>query len=66
VRFAAQQKPHRPDIALSPRQVLRYLASLRARYPRTAPTVRHKQEPAKVERAKQVLGRLKKKRRPAG
>src|SRR5262245_47971244 len=55
-----------PDIALSPRQVLRYLASLRARYRRTAPTVRHKQDPAKVERAKQILAGLKKKRRQAG
>jgi transposase len=55
----------RPDIVLRPRQLLRYLASLEARYRRTAPTVRHKQDPAKVARAKQVLGGLKKKRRPA-
>src|SRR5262245_37852042 len=54
-----------PDIVLSPRQLLRYLAVLKARYRRTAPTVRHKQDPAKVARAKQVLGGLKKKRRPA-
>ena len=52
----------RPDIALSPRQVLRYLALLGARYRRTASTVRHKQDPAKVARAKRVLGGLKKKR----
>jgi len=52
----------RPDIALSPRQVLRYLALLGARYRRTASTVRHKQGPAKVARAKRVLGGLKKKR----
>src|SRR5262249_3465613 len=55
-----------PDIALSPRQVLRYLAALQARYRRTAPTVRHKQDPAQVARAKQVLDGLKKKRRRAG
>jgi transposase len=54
-----------PDIVLSPRQLLRYLAWLKARYCRTAPTVRHKQDPAKVARAEQVLGGLKKKRRPA-
>jgi transposase len=54
-----------PDIPLSPRQLLRYLAALEARYRRTAPTVRHKQDPAKVARAKQVLAGLKKKRRPA-
>jgi putative transposase len=52
----------RPEIVLSPRQVLRYLALLGARYRRTASTVRHKQDPAKVERAKQVLAGLKKKR----
>jgi transposase len=55
----------RPEIVLSPRQVLRYLAWLKARYRRTAPTVRHKQDPAKAARAKQVLAGLKKKRRPA-
>jgi transposase len=52
----------RPDIVLSPRQVLRYLALLGARYRRTASTVRHKQDPTKVARAKQVLDGLKKKR----
>ena len=52
----------RPDIVLSARQVLRYLALLGARYRRTASTVRHKQDPAKVARAKQVLTGLKKKR----
>jgi transposase len=55
----------RPQFLLSPRQVLRYLSLLGARYRRTASTVRHKQDPAKVARAKQVLGGLKKKRRPA-
>ena len=54
-----------PEAVLSPRQVLRYLAWLKARYRRTAPTVRHKQDPAKVARAKQVLDGLEKKRRPA-
>src|SRR5262245_10211035 len=52
-----------PDIALSPRQVLRYLALLQARYRRTAPTVRPKQDPARAARAKQGLAGLKKKRR---
>jgi len=52
----------RPDIVRSARQVLRYLALLGARYRRTASTVRHKQDPAKVARAKRVLGGLKKKR----
>jgi hypothetical protein len=52
----------RPDIVLSPRQLLRYLALLQARYRRTASTVRHKQDPARVARAKQVLDGLKKKR----
>jgi transposase len=55
-----------PDLALSPRQVLRYLAALGARYRRTAPTVRHKQDPAKVARAKLVLDGLEKKPRRAG
>jgi transposase len=54
-----------PEVVLSPRQVLRYLALLQARYRRTAPTVQHKQDPAKAARAKQVLDGLKKKRRPA-
>jgi transposase len=55
----------RPEVVLSPRQVLRYLAALQARYRRTAPTVQYKQDPAKVARAKQVLDGLEKKRRPA-
>ena len=54
-----------PEIVLSPRQVLRYLALLKARYRRTASTVRHKQDPAKVARAKPVLDGLKKKRSAA-
>jgi putative transposase len=51
-------------IALGGRQVRRYLRLLRAGYRRTADTVGHKQDPPKVERAKGVLGGLKKKRRP--
>jgi transposase len=52
----------RPEIVLSPRQVLRYLALLGARYRRTASTVRHKQNLTRAARAKEVLGGLKKKR----
>jgi transposase len=54
-----------PEVVLSPRQVLRYLALLKARYRRTASMVQHKQDPAKATRAKQVLDGLKKKREPA-
>jgi transposase len=54
-----------PDIDLSPRQLLRYLAWPKARYRRTASLVQHKQDPAQVARAKQILDGLKKKRRPA-
>ena len=61
---AAALRPH--GIALGGRQVRRYLALLKAGYRRTASTLEHKQDPAKVERAKQVLGGLKKKLRPAG
>jgi len=45
-------------LRLSPRQLRRYLRQMRAGYRRTASTVRHKQDPAKVERARQVLGNL--------
>jgi transposase len=48
-------------LALSARQALRYLRLLDAGYRRTAQTVGHKQDPAKVERAGVVLGSLKKK-----
>jgi hypothetical protein len=56
-----------PDegIRLGPRQVRRYRKLLQAGYRRTASTVAHKQDPAKVERAKVVLAGLKKKRRGA-
>jgi len=52
--------PH--GIALGGRQVRRYLGRLRAGYCRTASTLQHKQDPAKAERARAVLGGLKKKR----
>jgi transposase len=54
------------DLGIGHRQTLRYLALLKAGYRRTAQTVRHKQDPPKVERARRVLGGLKKKSRPAG
>ena len=46
-------------IALGARQVRRYLKRLGARYRRTAQTLKHKQDPAKAERAGRVLGNLK-------
>ncbi len=45
-------------VALSPRQVRRYLRGMRSRYRRTAGTVKHKQDPAKAARARAVLGNL--------
>ena len=48
-------------VELGPRQVRRHLKALKAGYRRTASTVAHKQDPAKVARAKVVLGGLKKK-----
>jgi putative transposase len=56
--------PH--GIDLGGRQVRRYLALLQAGYRRTAPTVGHKQDPAKVARATTVLSGVKKKLRPVG
>jgi transposase len=53
-------------ITLSGRQVRRYLRPLRAGYRRTASTLRHKQDPAKVRRARGVLSGVKKKFRRAG
>ena len=53
-------------VRLGGRQVRRHLRSLGAGYRRTAPTVRHKQDPAKRARAEAVLGGLKKKPRRAG
>jgi transposase len=46
-------------ISLGARQVRRYLKRLGARYRRTASTLKHKQDPAKAERARHVLGNLK-------
>ena len=47
-------------IALSPRQVRRYLKLLKAGYRRTARTLRHKQDRARAERAARTLRALKK------
>ena len=49
---------HPHGVRLGPRQVRRYLRVLRAGYRRTASTLEHKQNPAKVARAEQVLGGL--------
>jgi putative transposase len=62
-QLADALRPH--DIELGSRQVRRYLRLLNASYRRTASTLEHKQDPAKVARAEGVLGNLKKKRRPA-
>ena len=51
-------------IALSPRQTRKYLGRIAA-WRRTVRTLRHKQDPTKVERAKAVLGSLKKRPPPA-
>ena len=48
-------------IALSGRQVRRYLTQLSAGYRRTARTVRHKQDPARVAQAARALHALQKK-----
>ena len=53
-------------IALSTRQTRKYLARMGARWRRVQRTVRHKQDPAAVERAERVLASLKKKPPPAG
>jgi putative transposase len=53
-------------VTLGGRQVRRYLHQLEAGYRRTASTLRHKQDPAKVTRAQTVLEGVKKKRRRAG
>src|SRR5262245_21084287 len=52
--------------SLGGRQVRRYLHQLKAGYRRTASTLHHKQDPAKVARAQTVLDGVKKKRRRAG
>lgn len=46
-------------IELGDRQVRRYLKRMGARYRRTGQTLRHKQDPAKAERARRVLANLK-------
>jgi transposase len=46
-------------IDIGPRQVRRYLKRMGARYRRTASTLKHKQDPAKAERARKVLANLK-------
>src|SRR3954468_1903231 len=56
--------PH--GIDLGGRQVRRYLKLLDAGYRRTANTLEHKRDPAKLERAEAVLESLKKKWRQAG
>ena len=50
-----------PGIGIGRRQTRRYLGLLKAGYRRTAQTVGHKQDPAKVGRAQAVLGGWKKK-----
>jgi transposase len=47
-------------IALSARQVRRYLGTLKAGWRRTTNSLRHKQDPEKVARAERVLENLKK------
>jgi transposase len=49
---------HLHGVRIGPRQVRRYLRMLRAGYRRTASTLEHKQTPAKVARAEQVLAGL--------
>ena len=63
-QLADALRPH--GIDLGSRQVRRYLKLLKAGYRRTASTLQHKQDRAKVGHAKAVLGGLKKKRRRAG
>lgn len=53
-------------IALSARQTRKYLKLLGARWRRTVSTLKHKQDPARAERAERVLANLKKSPRPAG
>ncbi len=52
-------------ITLSARQVRRYLGMMGAGWRRTTNSLRHKQDPVKVARAKRVLDNLKKKHRSA-
>jgi putative transposase len=52
-------------IGLSTRQTRRYLQAMGARWRRTVRSLRHKQDPARVDRAERVLAHLKKGRRRA-
>ncbi len=52
-------------IALSARQTRKYLRGMGARWRRTVPTLAHKQDPARVERAERTLATLKKRPPPA-
>jgi transposase len=61
-QLADALRPH--GVALSGRQVRRYLALLGAGYRRTASTLEHKQDPAKVAQATADLDALKKKPPP--
>ena len=51
-------------IALSARQARKYLKLMGARWRRTASTLKHKQDPARAERAGRVLANLKKRPPP--
>jgi putative transposase len=62
-QLAEALRPH--GVLLGGRQIRRYLRLLKAGYRRTASTLGHKQDRVKVERAKGVLGNVKKKRRQA-
>jgi putative transposase len=55
-QLAEAMRPH--GVALGPRQVRRYLRSMRSGYRRTASTLKHKQDPAKAARAEKVLANL--------
>jgi len=46
-------------VSLGPRQVRRHLKRIKAGYRRTASTLKHKQDPAKAERAGRILDNLK-------
>jgi transposase len=52
------------DITLAPRTVRRYLKRMDARYRRTARTLRHKQDPVRVEAAKKELATFKETPKP--
>jgi putative transposase len=62
-QLAEALRPH--GVALSARQVRRYLKPMKAGYRRTASTLEHKQDPQKVARAEATLSSLGKKSRRA-